>query len=208
MNLKNMTVALIAVLIYEAVLKLTHVLTPSLHEVASVAYATDALRLVTGLILIIFLYLFYREERAIAGVDRLMKPLLFCIVLSVLLRLPVLRGTLNIMFVRVLSQLIGLVISVLLFLLVLAYRSSVPAGREPLRQAATLVVVTFGIGIATALMKFAEITLFAVSGSMTVHSPMFFNLMFVVFLITHAAVIYFLYRYYQFEFGAPGQMDR
>jgi hypothetical protein len=104
MNLKNMTVALIAVLIYEAVLKLTHVLTPSLHEVAPVAYATDALRLVTGLILIIFLYLFYREERAIAGVDRLMKPLLFCIVLSVLLRLPVLRGTLNIMFVRVNSS--------------------------------------------------------------------------------------------------------
>ncbi len=208
MNLKHMTVLLIAVLIYEVVLKLTHVLLPSLHEISLVASVTAGLRYVTGVILVAFIYLFYMAEKEYGGIRQVAGLIMIFVALNVILRLLVTRGTGDHASIRVVSQLAGLSISVLFFMLVVVYRRNVPLAQKPLRCAALLVAVTFGIGIGTSLVKSIEITRFAVHGEMTDHSPLFFNLMFVLFLVTHAAVIYFLYRYYQFKFGRSGPNNR
>jgi hypothetical protein len=200
MNLKNMTAAMIAALVYEVILKLTHVLTPSLHHISLMAGITTMLAYLTRAILVIFLYFFYQEEKDTDRmIRRLLIPVLACFALILVLRIPALRVMLAVTVTRVLGQSVGLVVSVLLLFVVLVYRKSVPGSQRRLRQAALFVSITFGIGVITSLARFVEITRFAASGEATEHSPAFFGVMLVVFLVTHVALIYFLYEYYRLK---------
>ena len=201
MNAKNMSLALIAVLVYEVLLKLTHILTPSLHEISFVTDIIPILRIVTGIILVTFVYFFYREEKQSGGIGRLLKATLLCVALSVIIKLPILKGAVDVILLRVIGQYIGLIISVLLLLVIAVYKKTVPAEHNRLHQAAMFLSVTFAIAIVTSAVRCFEITRFAVSGEMTVHSPAFFFFMFILFLVTHAAAINFLCRYYQFKLG-------
>ena len=69
MNLKNMTIALIIALLYEILLKLSHILTPSLFNIPIVSGITSVLSFIVGVIIILFVFLFYTEERSNKQLD-------------------------------------------------------------------------------------------------------------------------------------------
>jgi hypothetical protein len=200
-NLKNMTLALIVTLSYEFILKLTHVFTPALHGISFVREITSILFHVIGVIIVIYIFFFYKEEKDIdERIGQILKLLILCVALSFFFRLPVIRESINNQVFRIVSHLIGLISSILLFALVVIYKKFVPSTEKQLDRAALIISITFGIGIVTSLIQLIEITQFAVSGEMTHHSHLFFNLVFILFLVTHASIINFLYRYYQFKF--------
>jgi hypothetical protein len=202
MNLKNMTMVLIITLVYEVILKSAHTLTPSFFDIRQVTGVVTGLRYVTGVIVVVFIYLFYRAEGQPRLVGQGLRLLLLCVAVSLVLRLPVIDRGMSRLSVRVASQTIGLAISALLFVVIVAYRRSVAAAHLPLRRAASAVAVVFAIGIGASLAELVEIVRFAVSEQATGHSRAFFNLMFVWFLVTHASVIYFLFMYRQSKRGA------
>ncbi|MEJ2049877.1 MAG: hypothetical protein P8Y60_08580, partial [Calditrichota bacterium] len=62
LNLKNMTIALIIALCYEILLKLSRQFIPILFNHAPVINITQVLSFLTGIIIILFLILFYQQE--------------------------------------------------------------------------------------------------------------------------------------------------
>jgi hypothetical protein len=195
MNAKNTAYALITALSYEVVLKICRTFTPSLFEVRAITGITSVLSLLVGLVIIIFLFIFYRDNRVNRGVARLCLALIACFVLRFLLRLPTVRGLFGFQTDRLLAEGIGFLGAVLLLAVVLAFRRSVPAERRPLRQAASMLAVLLAVGVATAGYALYEYARFMSSGSTADHPASFYRLMFFLFILTHAAAIYFLLLY-------------
>jgi hypothetical protein len=125
MNLKNMTMVLIITLVYEVILKSAHTLTPSFFDIRQVTGVVTGLRYVTGVIVVVFIYLFYRAEGQPRLVGQGLRLLLLCVAVSLVLRLPVIDRGMSRLSVRVASQTIGLAISALLFVVIVAYRRCV-----------------------------------------------------------------------------------
>jgi hypothetical protein len=102
--------------------------------------------------------------------------------------------------VRLVGELVGFIKAIFLFVLLIFYKKGIPAGEKLLKQAADLAAVMFGIGIFKSLSSLVTFTYYILSGIETDFSPIFYHIMFIIFLFTQASVIYFLYHYYQFKF--------
>ena len=200
MNLKNMTIALMISSGYAILLKLSHLFIPSLFHISSIPGITQMLSLIVGVIIILFLFLFYAEEKSNTKLETVLKILLGCFILNFLLRLPVIQGMIGFKAVRMTREIIGFVNAVLLFALLIIYKQGLPAGRQPIKQAADFVTVMFGIGVIKSLSSLITFTRFVLFGTEAVFPPAFYNIMFILFLFTHASIIYFLYHYYKFKF--------
>lgn len=197
MNIKNITVALIIALIYEILLKLSHILIPSLFNLSAVSGIAAALSFLAGIIIIVFMVAFYRAERANRKVTLLLKILIGCIILHFILRLQVTRNLFDYQTIRLGAEIIGFIKAVLLFGVLLVYQSEIPSTEKLFRQAAVIITVMFGIGILKSLYSLSCYARFVIAGIETQFAPMFYITVTILFFITHAAIIYFLYRYYQ-----------
>lgn len=202
MNLKNMTMALIIALVYEMLLKLSHIVIPTLFNVRPVSAITSLLSFFIFVIIVLFLLLFYKKERFSQEITVLIKVLIGCFVLSVALRLPIIQNLIDHHQVRLLQEIVGFVQAVLLFIFSIFYKSTIPSGERLMRNAALFITVMFGIGIIKSLYSLIIFSRFVISGISVNFSPIFNGTMVILFLITHGSLIYFLYRYYQFKFGS------
>lgn len=202
MNLKNMTIILIIASAYEILLELSHLFIPSLFNISPVSNITSVLSFVVGVIIILFMFSFYREERTNKKVEMVLKILIGCIVLHFILRLPITRNMIDYKVVRLVGEIIGLINAILLFILLIFYKSGIPSAKKSIKQAAVFLTVMFGIGIIKSLYSLITFTRFVISGITVNFSPIFLNMMLILSLITHTSIIYFLYRYYEFKFYA------
>jgi hypothetical protein len=198
--LKNMTIALIIALIYEIVLKLVHMAIPNLFTMPFVYGIVPLLFNIVGVIVILFMFSFYLEERSDKKVESVLRILIGCMVLHFIFRLPGTQKMIGFQVFRLIGEAIGLVQAILLFALVIVYKKTIPYGEDRMTQAAVFVIDMFGIGIAQSLYSFIYYIRYAISGKMTDTSFTVFIVMLILFALTHAAMINFLYRYYQFKF--------
>ena len=199
-NLKNMTIALIISLAYEMLLKLSHTLIPSLFNISVIPRITSVISFVVGVIIILFLFLFYQEERTNDKVALVLKLLIGCFVLQFILRLPITEKMIDYKMVRLIVALLGFINAILLFVLMIFYKREIPPEENLLNQAAMFITVMFGMNIIKSLYSFISFMRFVFSGITVHYSPIFHYILFVLFLVTHASIIYFLCRYYQFKF--------
>ena len=199
MNLKNMIIALIIALLYEILLKLSHILTPSMFNIPIVSGITSVLSFIVGVIIILFVFMFYIEERSNQQLEMVLKILIGCIVLHFILRLPITRNMIDYKLVRLSEQIIGLIQAILYFVLLIFYKREIPSDEKLLKHATVILTIIFGIGIIKSLYSLITFTRFIIAGIEVNFSPIFLNMMFILFLMTHTSIIYFLYRYWQFK---------
>lgn len=192
------TVALIVALSYEILLKLGHSFVPSLFAASPVIRTTSILSLFVALVIILFLVSFYGTERGNRKVGLLILILIGFMVVRSLGKLPILRNAMDHRIFLLVREAFGFVQSVLLFMLTMLYARAIPSGGS-LRQAAVLMVAMFGINVIKNMMALVFYTRFFVTGIAMEFQPAFLNIMLVIFLVTHASIVYFLCRYYQFK---------
>jgi hypothetical protein len=196
-----MTISLIIALVYEILLKLSHILIPSLFNISPVSGITSVLSFIVGVIIILFMFSFYKEEKHNKKFELMLKLLIGCIVIHFMLRLPTTQRMIDFRAVRLLGDIIGFVKAILFFVLLILYRREIPSGEKLMTQATVFLIVMFGIGTVESLYSLIDFARFVISGITVNYSPIFYNIMFILFLITHLSIIYFLYRYYQFKFS-------
>jgi hypothetical protein len=129
-----------------------------------------------------------------------LRILIGCLVLHFIFRLPGTQKMIGFQVFRLIGEAIGFIQAILLFALVSVYKKTIPYGEDRIRQAAVFVIEMFGIGIAQSLYSFIYYIRYAVSGKMTDSSLTVLIVMLILFVLTHAAMINFLYHYYQFKF--------
>ncbi|MCI0513902.1 hypothetical protein L0128_11870 [candidate division KSB1 bacterium] len=202
MNLKNLTLALIGVLIYELVLKLSHHFVPSFFELAPVAAITSIIFFISGIIIILFMICFYQAERTHQTIKLACQIIIAGMVLNFILRLPLMQNRIDLQVIRMVREVIGCLNAMFLFILVVAYRQSLPDRAKSLKQAAGVLAILFGFGIIKTLLAAIYYSRFVVTGVTRDVSPWVNYFWLILFLVTHLSLIYFLYWYYRFKFEA------
>ena len=197
MNTKRTAIALMIGLSYEVLLKLCHTFAPSVFEYSAIAAVSSILSFLVGVVLILFLLLFYKENRSNQKVAGVSLSLVACFALRFVLRLSVLRSLVGYETTRFTGDTLGFVIAVLLFLLVVWYRSCIPGERKSLKLAAEILAALLAVALIPHIYSFIDYTHFMSSGTTTDFPPAIYQVMFVLFVLTHASAIYFLYRYAQ-----------
>jgi hypothetical protein len=202
LNLKNMTIALIIALCYEILLKLSRQFIPILFHNASLTNTTQVLSFLTGIIIILFMILFYQQEGTDKKVKLVLKILIGLLILHFILRLPFTEYLINYRAARLTGEIIGFIQAVFLFLLLIFYQNQISPREKLFKQAAVFLTIMFGITIFRNLFSLIFYTYFIISGISVTFSPLFYQVLFFLFLITQVTVIWFLYGYYQFRIVA------
>lgn len=202
LNLKNITEALIIALVYEIFLELSHLIVPSLFNLPAVSVIRPVLSFCVSLTIILFLFLFYKEEGSNRTLGILIKIVIGCFLLLFILRLPMTQDVLWYQTARLLREIIGPIAAIFLFSISVFYRKGIPSGQRLLMQASTFVIVMFGIGIIKDLLSLTFFSRFVIFGTTTSFPPIFYHIMLILLLMTHASMIYFLYCYYKFKSNA------
>ena len=202
LNLKNMTIALIIALCYEILLKLSRQFIPFLFNHAPVMNITQVLSFLTGIIIILFMILFYQQEGTDRKVKWVLQVLIGLLILHFILRLPFIENLINFRAARLTGEIIGFIQAVFLFLLLIFYQNQIASREKSFKQAAVFLTVMFGIAIFRNLLSLIFYTHFIISGISITFSPLFYQVLFFLFLITQVTIIWFLYGYYQFRIVA------
>jgi hypothetical protein len=202
LNLKNMTIALIIALCYEILLKLSRQFIPILFHNASLTNTTQVLSFLTGIIIILFMILFYQQEGTDKKVKLVLKILIGLLILHFILRLPFTEYLINYRAARLTGEIIGFIQAVFLFLLLIFYQNQISPREKLFKQAAVFLTIMFGITIFRNLFSLIFYTYFIISGISVTFSPLFYQVLFFLFLITRVTIIWFLYGYYQFRIVA------
>jgi hypothetical protein len=205
LNVKNMTVALIIAVVYTILLKLSHVVAPSLFELSAVGTVKAVLSVAVGVVIILFLLSCHHEEGADGRLAAALKLLIGCFVLRVVLRLAGAGEAIDHQALRLAGDVVGVAVSALLFVVMVLYVGRVPSGQGPLKRASALVAVMFGIGVVKSLVSLGYLVRFAASGAMTEFPPALYNAMLVLFLVTNGSILYFLFRYYELKSAPRGR---
>ncbi len=202
-----MTIALIITLAYEILLKLTHIFIPSLFYISPVPGITSMISFISGVIIILFVFLFYKEESSNKKVGLALILIIGCFVPHTILRLPITREIFDFKIIRLLGEIVGFIRAILLFILLIFYRREIPSNEKLLKHATIFITIMFGFGIIKSLFSLISFARFFISGITIDFSPIFFTMIFILFLISHASIIYFLYHYYQFKFQVYSRCD-
>lgn len=196
MNLKNFTIALIIALAYEIFLKLIHFLIPSIFDISSVHIITRLLLFVVGVVIIFFICLFYKEEKDNREIKTILQLLIGCIIIQFLFRLPITKGLFGIQIVRYVVDIMDFVKAIFLFILVIFYKKKIPSSHKSMSQATIFLIVIFGVEIIKSLYALIVYTSYLISGITIDYSHTHYHVIFFLFILTHASIIYFLYNYY------------
>ncbi len=199
MHIKNVTLALIAALIYEVLLKLGRIVIPTAFYSSAVTALTSILFFIVSIIIILFVVFFYGEEKVYKTVRFVLQILIIALLVQFLVRLPFAGKIMDYQAARVARELIGLLVAFLFFALMVVYKRVVPAVEKSLQRAAFFLTIMLGIGVIKNLSSFIVYMRFVFSGRTIEFSTQFYDLMFVLFLITHLSIIWFLYQYYRFK---------
>ncbi len=200
MSLKNLTIALAIALFYEILLKLSRNFASFIFEISLVSSIAKLLSVVVGLVIILFLFYFYKEEKDGGAIELVLKIILGLFILHFLFRhlLP-LRIT-DFKTLRYIGEILGFVQAILSFLLLILYKRTIPAQAKSFTQAATLLTFLFGIAILKSLYSQITFTRFILFGAIIQQPIMFYNILFVMFVLTHLSIIYFLHCYPSHKF--------
>jgi hypothetical protein len=202
MNIRRASVALIIALAYEVLLKLSHTFAPALFHVPAVTTAVAILRVLVALVVILFLATYLGEEgadRRIAGTCAL---LIGCAVLRFIVDRSGSLGLAGFETVRLAEAALGSVQSALLLLLAgFSYRA-LPRRAAMLRRPLLIIVLLFAVGTVKSLYALITFARFVVIGTEAEFPALFHDAVLALFLLTHAAVILFLYRYQQAKSSA------
>jgi hypothetical protein len=201
MNLKNVTIALIAALAYEILLKVCIKFIPSFIYSPAISTISSILFYVVSIIILMFFIYFYQEERSDKKIESSIKLLLICFIVHIFLLWPTIRIPIGSEIIRLMQELLNLVKALLLFRLIMIYKKNVLPGDTPFEQAAFFVTIMFGIGIIKSTLSLFDYTRYLIVGEMIDYPPVFYTIIFIVFLLTHLSMINFLYRYCQFKSG-------
>jgi hypothetical protein len=202
MNLKNMTIAFIISLVYEILLKLSHIVTPALFNFSLVSGITSVLSFIVGITIIMFMYFFYKEEKYNKNIELILKILIGFIVIHFIIRLPLAERMIDFKVVRLVGEVLGFIKSILFFAFLILYKREIPSNEKLIAQATVFITIMFGFGIIKSLYSVINFSRFVISGITINYSPIFYNIMFILFLTTHVSIIYFLYCYYRLKFSA------
>jgi hypothetical protein len=197
MNTKKFAIALIAGLSYEVLLKLCLTFAPSVLEHPALAAVSSILSFLVGVVLILFLLLFYKENRSNQKVAAVSLSLVACFALRFLLRLPALRSLVGYEPTRFVGEALGFATAILLFLLAWWYRSCIPGGGKSLRGAADVLAALLAVAVVPHIYSLIDYARFMSRGTTTDFPPAIYQVMFMLFVLTHASAMYFLYRYAQ-----------
>ena len=201
MNHKKLTIALAIALFYEILFKLSRNFASNIFEIPLLSSITKLLSVAVGLIIILFLYYFYQEEKDGGAIELVLKVILGLFILHFIFRqlLP-LRIT-GFKTLRYIGEILGYVQAILFFILLIFYKSKIPAREKSLVQATFLLTIMFGFAILKSFYSLITFTRFILFGTIIQHPITFYNILFVLFVLTHLSIIYFLYWYYVYKFN-------
>ncbi len=199
MNEKNMTLLMIIALSYEIALKLVIVFMPTIVHSQIFAVVTKLLSLFVGIVIILFMFFFYNKEKSNKRIQTVLKILIACIILSFILRLPVTRNIFGYSDALFVGEIVGLIQALLLLVLIILYKKTIPSQEKALKQTAVFVAIMFSVGVIKSGYVLINYSVFITTGVTADASPIWFKISFVLFLLTHISIIYFLCRYYRYQ---------
>jgi hypothetical protein len=194
-----MTIALIIALVYEILLKLSYILIPSLFHISFASIITSAFFFIVSIVIILFIYFFYKEEKPDNKIELVLKILIGCFIINFILRLPLSQKMIDNKVIRLLGDVVGFINAILLFGFFILYKKKILPGERLISQAIIFVTIMFGIGVIKSLYSLISYARFVASGITVTYSPIFYNIMFILFLVTHLSIINFLYHYYRLK---------
>ncbi len=197
MSLRVTTIAIMIGLSYEILFKIVHLLVPSFVRIPIVTWITTLLSIVVGIIIFLFLLALYQEEKSHRNVKTVLILLLSCFILRFLIRLPWLREAFDYLVIRMSGEVLSFFQAGLLLVFAILFRKIIPDERQAMKRATEYVIIMFSFGLLASVYSLITYARFFIAGTVVTFSPLFLNMMFVLFLLTHGSMIYFLYRYYQ-----------
>lgn len=201
MNLKNLTIALTSALFYEIIFKLSRNFASFIFEIPLVSSFTKLLSFVVGLVIILFLFYFNQEEKDGGTIELILKVIIGLFILHFIVRHLLPFRITDFKTFRYFREILGFVQAILFFILLIIYKRKIPARAKSLVQATTLLTVLFGITILKSFYALVTFTRFILFGTIIQHPIAFYNILFVLFVLTHLSIIYFLYCYYGYKFS-------
>ena len=199
MTIRAITLAMIVVLAYEIVLKLSHFLFPQLLHNRIAIPIMGLLSLLAGIVIILFLILFLRTEGSRTALAWSIRALIGAYVLLFILRFALAGNLLDFKILRLLSEILEVLTAALMFIVLVLYRALIPSDRLALFQAANIAAFFLGIRTLFKLYSAIEFSRFVSSGEPGAYPSGFYLLVSGVYLLTHLSMIYFFFRYYQFK---------
>jgi len=197
MNPKNITIALIAALTYEILLKTMHLILPRSLTNFPPPVIGMAITLVIFCIIILFLFSFAQQAKNNSELRTTLYLLVVCLLLSAMFRLIRPGGGSGYQHLRLLGHIVGLLQSILLVAMMAFYQRQISSGSRALQNAAVLVIALFAAGVIKSALELVDYLRFVHRGIMTDYPPAFYMAIFILFLLTHAAMIGFLCCYYK-----------
>ena len=201
MNSKASTVALIIALGYEIIFKLGRMFFSSFIEIPFVSGLTRVLSIAAGIIIIIFMYYFYKEESEHKKIGTYMMLLIIIFIIQSILKLTAVRHLIGYSGAFFAAEVAGFIKAVLLFIVITIFIKIVPPSKRVIKRSTVLVAVMFGIGIIKSLFALISYLRFMSSGSTVQFPPEFMNVFFIVFIVSHVSLIWFLYNYLHWKKG-------
>jgi len=184
---------------YEIIFKLAHTIYPALFEDSAIAVVTRPLGVLVGVIMILFLAAFYQAEKSNKRLALALQLLIVFTLLAFVLRLPPFKDWFDFQTVRLSSEIVGIVRSVLLIIVLILYRRKLAGSDSALSYATVLLVGLIGVGVIVNLIAFVAFASYLNSGDVTEPTPVVTALLLLLFLLTRLAAIVFLYRYEKYE---------
>ncbi len=202
MNLKNITITFMIVIVYTVLNKLGHSFAPVLFESSGVASITKILSLLSRIVVFVFLILFFLDQTPYRSLKNWFKALIACYLVTLLLHLPFVIKVLGPMDSRFLGLGFGFIDSFLFFIVLILYKKQIPDVESTFIKSANFLTIVLGLQILKALMVLIEFGRYYFTGFMTEHSPVFYQVMLVYFLISQGVFFWFLYRFCLYRFKA------
>jgi len=198
LNLSRVTIALMAALLYEILLKLSHSFAPFIFGIPLVASITSLLNVLTGVLSILFLFYFLQKEKDNGPLELVLKMTLGVVILAFLYRLPLPHSVNDFKTFRFIGEILGFAGAALFFLTLQMYRKNIPQSARLFQQAIAVLSVVFAIDMLKSLYSLITFARFILFGAIVDFPIAFHRAMFVLFIIGHVTLIYFLYQFYLF----------
>ncbi len=188
-------VALIFALIWEMVYKLGHSAVPESMVPYPFLTITWIMTLLVSLIVLAFLVLFYRVERDNPALRKTLVALVAALVLRLGFRLALAAGTVSHGTQHLVGGIFTVLIAMLLLTAIVAFFTRLPATLPSLHKATLAVMVLYLLGLFRSVIELVMYARFLSSGAMYEPSGALWGVLVALFLATHLALIWFLYRY-------------
>ena len=199
MNIRNVTYALIAALIYETFFKLVYFLDPGIISSTFVSAVSKVLSFAVGIIVILFLYYFYKQEKSHKHLAVMMKALIIVFMLQYMMRLSGIQNLFSNSSIQLSRSILNVAQSLILFISLILLIKFLPAEPKKLKESAVVLSVFFGIGIAKNIYMLILYIRYLESGFMLQVDQTFHLIFFVIFLLFHLSLIWFLFTYMNYK---------